>query len=174
MFQFVPILSRGVKPWLLEKPTPPFLILFDARVDVNALSMLTTVRTLVCVLYQIYHRHRRPISTLNTNQVIFGKQLVEVGGADVNARANRGQNWCFPYNACLSTRPTNPDFITLLLENGADPNMVDMYGRTSLIDCIPHSVGAGLQVLKYDGFSQPIKVNQRRFDGLTVLDLLCN
>mmetsp|Transcript_27404 Transcript_27404/g.54989 ORF Transcript_27404/g.54989 Transcript_27404/m.54989 type:complete len:569 (-) Transcript_27404:2307-4013(-) len=171
------VLLHPTKTWLIEKPTSPLLILFQTGVNADALSTdkrthLPDDSSYTC-LCQIAQLSSAKSDMYNKNQVILGRQFLEVGGANVNARANAGTSFNFPlYNACASRLPTNPEFIQLLLEHGADPNMQTSVGETPLMNCLNYSVGVGIQLLSFEQYHMPINVNLRRYDGHNVLSLV--
>jgi hypothetical protein len=81
------------------------------------------------------------------NQLTLGQQLIE-HGANVNTVTL--PNGVTPLHlACSSTTTTNLDFIQLLLENGADPNVQDHLGRTPLLRTIMFAPGAAKFVLEW-------------------------
>ena len=176
MHALVIILAR-TKSWMLEKPTSPLLILFQVGVNADALSADKRTRlpdeTSYTCLCQIAQLSSTANELVNKNQVILGRQFLEVGGADVNAHANRGLSCCFPlYNSCASSFATNTKFIQLLLEHGADPNKQNSRGETPLMNTLNYSVGAGIQLLSFEHYEVPINVNLRRYDGYTVLGMV--
>jgi hypothetical protein len=84
----------------------------------------------------------------HVNQLILAKQLIE-HGADVNA-APRPQG-CTPLHiACHSKYVTNLDFIELLLEAGADPNVRNVSGDTPLVVTFPYAPNAAKLLLERD------------------------
>ena len=176
MHALVIILAR-TKSWLIEKPTSPLLILFQVGVNADALSTNKRTRlpdeTSYTCLCQISQLSSTTNSLMTKNQLILGRQFLEVGGADVNAHANWGLSCCFPlYNACASPAATNTKFIQLLLEHGADPNKQNNQGETPLMNTLNCAVGAGIQLLSFEHYAVPIDVNLRRYDGCTVLGMV--
>jgi hypothetical protein len=89
------------------------------------------------------------------NQVILGRQLIK-HGANVNAVDMAYPNGeAYPngdtplHSKCHSTTATSLDFIQLLLENGADPNAQDHWGRTPFINTMPWAPGAAKFLLEW-------------------------
>jgi hypothetical protein len=89
------------------------------------------------------------------NQCIIAKQLIEAG-ANVNARAQRGNGNVTPLHAaCSSGNCTNLDFIQLLLDHGANPNTKDSDGNTPLYYTVPGAPGAAKFLLTYSAKTDP-------------------
>jgi hypothetical protein len=81
------------------------------------------------------------------NQVILGQLLIE-RGANVNAVTD--PNGATPlYNACHSARTTNLDFIQLLLDNGADPNIQNDWGETPLMCTVQMAPSAAKLLIEW-------------------------
>jgi hypothetical protein len=80
------------------------------------------------------------------NQLTLGRQLIE-HGTDVNTVAYPGGEAPLHF-ACLG-EPTNLDFIQLLLEDGADPNIQDELGRPPLLYTIKSAPGAAKFLLEW-------------------------
>ena len=74
------------------------------------------------------------------NQLILAKQLLE-HGANVNA-VSSPQGQTALHKACYWVNVINLDFVELLLEAGADPNVQDNLGMTPLIRTAPGAPGA--------------------------------
>ena len=101
-------------------------------------------------------------------QVIIAKQLIEAG-ADVNAVNASGLGENSPlHNACFSGRCTNLELIKLFLDHGADPNLGNCVGQTSLMMTLDMSPSAAKLLLTYPYENSPapaIDVNVRADDG---------
>jgi hypothetical protein len=80
------------------------------------------------------------------NQLTLGRQLIE-HGANVNTAAIPDGDTPL-HSTCHSSNTTNLDFIQLLLENGADPNVQDHLGRTPLLRTIMFAPGAARFLLE--------------------------
>jgi hypothetical protein len=81
------------------------------------------------------------------NQLILAKQLIE-HGANVDA-LSRPHFKTPMHKACHWANVTNLDFVELLLEAGADPNVRDSLGLTPLMYTIPDAPGAAKFLLKW-------------------------
>jgi hypothetical protein len=82
------------------------------------------------------------------NQLILAKQLIE-HGANVNA-VSRPHCTTPLHHACYGSVVTNLDFIELLLEAGADPNVRDLSGDTPLAATFPYAPNAAKLLLERD------------------------
>jgi hypothetical protein len=82
------------------------------------------------------------------NQLILGRQLIE-HGANVNAVAEYLKGNTPLLLACHSEMTTNLDFIQLLLENGADPNIPNYEGLAPLMATANMAPGAAKCLLKW-------------------------
>jgi hypothetical protein len=81
------------------------------------------------------------------NQVILGQQLFRHGA---NANLDELPNGFTPLHlACSSSVVTNLDFIQLLLEKGASPNVQDSEGMTPLMCTITMAPGAAKILLEW-------------------------
>jgi hypothetical protein len=83
----------------------------------------------------------------HVNQLILAKQLIE-RGANVNAVSIPDGRTPL-HNACYSGNVTNLDFVELLLENGADPNVQDCHRATPLTCTMHLAPGAARFLLKW-------------------------
>jgi ankyrin repeat protein len=81
------------------------------------------------------------------NQVTLGRQLIEHGVKNVNAAAHPAGETPL-HCACHTETPTNLDFIQLLLDNGADPNIPDYKGETPLMCTLRMAPGAAKFLLE--------------------------
>jgi hypothetical protein len=81
------------------------------------------------------------------NQLTLAKQLIE-HGANVNA-VSSPQGQTALHKACYWVNVTNLDFVELLLEEGADPNIQDNLGMTPLIRTVPGAPGAAKFLLNW-------------------------
>jgi hypothetical protein len=105
--------------------------------------------------------------SFHKNQVILGQQLFRHG-----ANANLRIEGLTPLHlACHSDAVTNLDFIQLLLEKGASPNVRDNQGMTPLMSAVPMAPGTAKFLLEW---STPpttdIHITNRA--GLTLFDLV--
>jgi ankyrin repeat protein len=83
---------------------------------------------MVTPLYALANLAHPRANRTHVNQLIIAKQLIE-HGANVNAVSiPHGQTPL--HNACSSGNVTNLDFVELLLEEGANPNIQDHLGLT--------------------------------------------
>ena len=74
--------------------------------------------------------------------------------------------------ACASDFVTNLDFIQMLLDNGADPNLQSTLGETPLMCTWRFAMSAAKLLLTYDyskSSSGPIDVNVQTSNGSTML-----
>jgi hypothetical protein len=84
---------------------------------------------------------------IHENQVILGQLLIK-RGANVNAATY--PNSATPlYNACHSARTTNLDFIQLLLDNGANPNIQNDWGETPLMCTVQMAPSAAKLLIEW-------------------------
>jgi hypothetical protein len=90
---------------------------------------------------------KRSDNSIQENQIILGRQLIE-HGANVNAVSFPNDDTPL-HTACQSSSTTNLDFIQLLLEKGADPNVQNHLGQTPLMDTIPCAPGAAKCLLEW-------------------------
>ena len=150
------------EPWRVAQPYSPILAMLQSGLCLNddeghldALAQESSATS----------------TNRNCNQVIIGRQLLEIGGANPNL-PNDGLS-SFPlYNACYSYQPTNLDFIELLLENGADRNLTCM-GGSSLMGALDMSLDAIKLLLSYEHPNcPPIDVNRTFLTNVSALDFV--
>ena len=158
-----------MKTWQVCLPTSPILVLLQTGVDTDVIPA-TGCYPCICVLAAQYSTKNE----FNENQVIIGRQLIEIGGANVNLATNQEAGRNSPlFFACSSRRCTNLDFIQLLLEHGANPNQQDIYGHTPLMNTIEMSVSAAIFMLAFEHENAVrVDVNIHANDGKTMLGLL--
>jgi ankyrin repeat protein len=88
-------------------------------------------------------------------QLILAKQLID-RGANVNA-VSIPVGMTPLHKACYSGNVTNLDFVELLLEKEADPNVHDHLGKTPLMYTTPYSPGAAKFLLNWPTMDSNIK-----------------
>jgi hypothetical protein len=136
---------------MLSWPNSPLLVLLQL-VDPNILSgdesaPLHEGEDRVTLLHHLADLADPFDYSTHVNQLILAKQLIE-HGANVNALSNP-QRMTPLHNACTLGNVTNLDFVELLLEEGADPNAQDWYGRTSLLHTISDAPGVAKFLMKW-------------------------
>ena len=103
------------EPWRVEQPYSPLLALLQSGLDLRTVRNSSDNH-----LYSLAQESSATSTTRNRNQVIIGRQLMEVGGANPNLFFGTTTQ-SFPlFDACYSNQPSNLEFIELLLEHGAD------------------------------------------------------
>jgi hypothetical protein len=136
---------------MLSWPNSPLLVLLQI-VGPNVLSRdedapLEEAATRVTPLSHLAAMADPFDYSTHENQLILAKQLIE-HGANVNAVSIPNGLTPLQY-ACYSSNVTNLDFVELLLEAGADPNIQDQQGRTSLMYTILDAPGAAKFLLNW-------------------------
>jgi hypothetical protein len=130
---------------MLSWPNSPLLVflqIFDPNVlsEGDGAPRITPLHTLAQLAdLSDYSTHE--------NQLILAKQLIE-HGAKVNA-VSSPQDETPLHFACYGYVVTNLDFVELLLEEGADPNMQNHLGKTALMCTTPDAPGAAKFLLKW-------------------------
>jgi hypothetical protein len=121
---------------MLSWPNSPLLVMLEF-VDVN---MLSVGKTRVTALHHLAGLASPFDYSTHVNQLILAKQLID-RGANVNALSSPpGET---PLHAAfIQCTVTNLDFVELLLEKGADPNLQDHSGKTPLMLTAPFAPGA--------------------------------
>jgi hypothetical protein len=128
---------------MLTWPNSPLLVMLQF-VDPNMMMMSEAGTLLHHLCYFCYMSNY--FDSIHEKQLILAKQLIE-HGANVNAACRMGET---PLHiACNTAVVTNLDFVELLLEKGADPNVQNIKGRTPLMDTIPHAPGAAKYLLNW-------------------------
>jgi ankyrin repeat protein len=89
------------------------------------------------------------------NQLFLAKQLIE-RGANVNA-VSIPQVITPLHKACYAGNVSNLDFVELLLEKDADPNVQDHIGKTPLMYTTPDAPGAAKFLLNWPTTDANIK-----------------
>jgi hypothetical protein len=122
-------------------------------------------------LYHLSYEVDPKDHSFHKNQIILGQQLIRHGANATFDKLKSGQT---PLHlACHSRSVTNLDFIQLLLEKGASPNVQDIYGRTPLMSTIPMAPGAAKFLLEW---STPpttdIDIHISDRTGATLLDMV--
>jgi hypothetical protein len=84
------------------------------------------------------------------NQIILARQLIENGAVNLNELYSHNGSTAL-HCACHDSLPTNLEFIQLLLENGADPNVKDKEGSTPLFKTIPFAPAAAKCLVQWAG-----------------------
>lgn len=170
LLKVIPFILR-VKQWKLTQPTSIVLVLLSSGIDLSTYETTRCKLTLGTPFNTLSMMSSATDPHVNMNQVIVGRQLIEAG-ANVNLRS--GEDDDTPLHvACSSTVPTNLDFVQLLLDNGADPNLTNSLGATPLMMTIKMSMPAAKFLLTYDyskhDCSIPIDVNSGLLHGQTML-----
>jgi hypothetical protein len=159
----------------LRWPNSPLRILLqfvDANVRWGAASPeeLTTGPP---PLYHLSYEVDPKDHSFHKNQIILGQQLIRHGANATFDKLKSGQT---PLHlACHSRSVTNLDFIQLLLEKGASPNVQDIFGKTSLMCTIPMAPGAAKFLLEWSTppTSRDIDIHiSDRTGGVTFSDMV--
>jgi hypothetical protein len=150
LFHSLCVLARSDSE-MLSWPNSPLLVLLEF-VDPNKLSgdedtPLKEGEARITPLHHVADLADPCDYSTHENQLILAKQLIE-HGASVNAVSNP-QCETPLHDACYYGNVTNLDFVELLLEKGADPNVQDHKGMTPLMHTIPGAPGAAKFLLKW-------------------------
>jgi hypothetical protein len=129
---------------MLSWPNSPFLVLLQF-VDSNVL--FASEETSVTMLHDLADLTTPSDYTTHENQLILAKQLI-AHGANVNA-LSVPQGGTILHKACDWGNVTNLDFIELLLEEGADPNVKDHLGLPPLMATPKFAPGAAKFLLNW-------------------------
>ena len=153
------------EPWRVGQPYSPLLALLQSGLDLSTQKDSSNNH-----LYLLSQESSAASTTRNRNQVIIGRHLLEIGGANPNLFCGRGQ--AFPlFDACYSNQPTNLEFIELLLEHGADRNM-ECLGGTAIVGAFDMSLDAIKLLITYEHANCPsIDINKPSSFKATALDL---
>jgi hypothetical protein len=130
-------------------PNCPLLVLLQFF-DPNMLSGSDHDENIITLLVHLACPLVNPIRSdysTQENQLTLGRQLIE-HGANVDAVSFPNSDTPL-HSACHSTTTTNLDFIQLLLENGADPDIQDHLGRTPLMYTMSWAPGAAKFLLEW-------------------------
>jgi hypothetical protein len=111
---------------MLSWPNSPLLVMLEL-VDPN----MPVVEENFTPLHHLAHLADPFDYSTHVNQLILAKQFIE-RGANVNAISVASGRTPLQ-EACWAGSVTNLDFVELLLENGADPNVQDRLGLTPLM-----------------------------------------
>jgi hypothetical protein len=152
LFQSIFILLRTDSERLLwpDSPLPMMLQFVDPNVLTGPESSKPFQEDLEIRSTPLHHLAylADPINySVHENQVTLGRELIE-HGANVNALSFPGGETPL-HLACGSQVTTNLDFIQFLLDNGADPNLKDDFGRTPLMRTITMAPGAAKFLLEW-------------------------
>jgi hypothetical protein len=136
---------------MLRWPNSPLLVLLQF-VDPNSLfgeddMPLQEGETRVTPLQKLAFLADPLKYSTHENQLILAKQLLE-HGANVNT-VSFPQGQTALHKACYWVNVINLDFVELLLEAGADPNIQDHLGMTPLIRTAPGAPGAAKFLLNW-------------------------
>jgi hypothetical protein len=150
LFHSFYILARS-KSEMLSWPNSPLRVLLQF-VDPNVMSgdedaTLQEDHTRETPLHRLADLTDPSDYLTHKNQLILAKQLIE-HGANVNA-LSIPQGRTPLHNACYAAVVTNLDFVELLLEEGADPNVQDYIGLTPLMLTATCAPGAAKFLLKW-------------------------
>jgi hypothetical protein len=138
------ILFRSSSEKLSWPKNSPLLVLLQF-VDPNVL--FRDEETRVSLLNRLADLADPSDISTHDNQIILAKQLIE-HGANVNAvTISQGESPL--HNACHWANVTNLDFIELLLDAGANPNVQDHMGITPLMYTLSYSTGAAKFLLSW-------------------------
>ena len=139
------------EPWRVEQPYSPILALLQSGLDLSTLEDKGHLNSLA-------QESSATSTSRNRNQVIIGRQLLEIGGENPNSIYD-GHD--FPlFNACYSNQPSNLEFIELLLEHGADRNMESL-GGTAIVGAFDMSLDAIKLLITYEHANcPPIDINK--------------
>ena len=142
------------EPWRVGQPYSPLLVLLQSGLDLSTLKNSNANH-----LYSLAQESSATSTSRNRNQVIIGKQLLEIGGANPSNFCDERHS--FPlFNACYSNQPTNLEFIELLLEHGADRNMESL-GGTAIVGAFDMSLDAIKLLITYEHANcPPIDINK--------------
>jgi hypothetical protein len=155
-----------------NSPLRIMLLFVDANVRLtNAEDPLEELATGLTPLHFLSDPADPKVHSFHKNQVILGQQLLRHGANANLAMLPDGRT---PLHlACHSSSVTNLDFIQLLLEKGADPNIQDMDGMTPLMSAVPMAPGAAKFLLEW---STPpttdIDIHITSRTGVTLLGLI--
>jgi hypothetical protein len=134
-------------------PNSPLLVLLPfvdpnvlAGPDRGALQGRENSGTLLHKLARMADATSSDYST-QENQLILGRQLIKLG-ANVNG-LTYPEGVTPLHLACHSATTTNLDFIQLLLDNGADPNIQDVNGKTPIMNTLRLAPGAAKYLLEW-------------------------
>jgi hypothetical protein len=129
---------------MLSWPNNPLLVMLQV-VNPNVLSGGEEARA--TPLHELTDLAAPSDYSTHVNQLILAKQLIE-HGANVNAVSiPHGRTPL--HNACQWFNVTNLDFVELLLEKGADPNVLDHEGATPLMCTTVYAPGAAKFLLNW-------------------------
>jgi hypothetical protein len=148
----------------LSWPNSPLLMALQF-VDPNVLSgdddaPLQEGETRLTPLNQLAEMADPSDYSTHEKQLILAKQLIEHGANANAASIPHGRNPL--HNACYMGNVTNLDFIELLLEAGADPNVKDHSGVTPLMWTMGSAPGAAKFLLNWPATDANIST---RFGG---------
>jgi hypothetical protein len=145
-FGCLPFLLRADSKMLLW-PSSPFIVLLEF-VDPDLLwerQQEDAIRS--TVLHWLAEAADPNNIKIQENQGILGRLLIK-RGANVNAVTY--PNGATPlYNACHSARTTNLDFIQLLLDNDANPNIQNDWGETPLMCTVQMAPSAAKLLIEW-------------------------
>jgi hypothetical protein len=140
----VHFLVRFSNSEMLSWPNSPLLVMLQF-VDPN--EIFGTSRSSGTLIHQLAALADPFDYSTHVNQLILAKQLIE-HGANVNAVSIPDGRTPL-HRACYSGNVTNLDFVEYLLEEGADPNVQDYYGRIPLMYTTPNAPGAAKFLLNW-------------------------
>jgi hypothetical protein len=150
MFQSLSLLMRTDSK-KLRWPNSPLRIMLQF-VDANERWADSTeeLATGPTPLHRLSHEADPKDHAFHKNQVILGQQLFRHG-----ANANLDADGVTPLHlACHSCVVTNLDFIQLLLEKGASPNVQDRNGVTPVMSTVKSAPGAAKFLLEWVWFQK--------------------
>ena len=87
------------------------------------------------------------VSSITRTEVSLAGSSSKSGVLDDNLRANPGTSSCTPlFWACATCGRANLDFVKLLLEHRADPNLGNVSGETPHVNTLTMTVPAATQI----------------------------
>jgi hypothetical protein len=137
-------------------------------VDANVRKLATGFAPLHHLSYQVDPKDH----SFHRNQVILGQQLFR-HGANANLVASLPDGITPLHIACNSITVTNLDFIQLLLEKGASPNVPDRNGDTPVMSTVEMAPGAAKFLLEWPTTpTMNIDTHITNRAGLTFFDMV--